>query len=455
MKLKLGSAVLLLLATGGTFAAAPEMNEYARGVTINVPTLQPLIETTLPDDVYQSVTRADLRDLRVFNAAGSVVPHAFCTSPTTSEPVITEQSLPVFQLREAARSDGDDSRVEVQTAGGTQVRVEESSGSNRGTATNGGSHIIDARGVEQTLRAIQFDWESPDGASEVKVRIETSEDLDSWRIAVPASTLLLATQGAQELKRERIGLPEQHYKYLRVERVDGGPPLLINAVTAELVSGMSEIEPLWFTPNAIPSPQPEAGIVLFDTLRQAPVTYARLRLTQDNSSVRVNLQSRADPQASWIGRWSGEVYVIATDTQRRESPPARFGATTDRYWRVELPKDASVQPILELGYRPLRLRFLGQGPAPFTVAFGSRRASLASPASCDGLIADVSTADRQRLVGEGYTGALQTLGGDTALKPPPKRTPARLVILWSVLIVGVALLVTMALSLLKRLRTPT
>lgn len=450
MKLKLSSALVLLLATGSAFAAPPEMNEYARGIAVNVPVLQPLIETTLPDDVYQTVTRADLEDLRVFNASGTVVPHAFCTSPATSAPVVTGQSLPVFQLQEAEQGRSEGSRVEVQTASGTQVRVEESGGGND-VAANAGSHIIDARGVEQALRAIQFDWQSPDGASEVKVRIEASEDLDGWSVAVPTSTLLLATRGSQQIKRERIGLPERHYKYLRVERVDGGPALLINAVTAELVSGVTEIEPLWFMPNALAASEP--GFLLFDTVRLAPVTYARLRLTQDNSSVRINLQSRADPKASWIGRWNGEVYVIATDTQRRESPPARFDGTTDRYWRVELPTEASVQPILELGYRPLRLRFLGQGPAPFTIAFGSRRASLASPARCDGLIADVSAADRERLVGEGYVGAIQTLGGETALKPPPKRTPVRLVILWSVLIVGVSLLVAMALSLLKRVRT--
>src|SRR5690606_19605916 len=109
---------------------------------------------------------------------------------------------------------------------------------------------------------------------------------------------------------------------------------------------------------------------------------------------------------------------------------------------------------LELGYRPARLRFLAQGPGPFTVAFGSRRAELAQPAACNGLLADVSAADRERMIEQGYAGQLVSLGGADALRIPPKKTPVKVVVLWVVLVVGVAVLVWMALSLLKRVRHP-
>jgi hypothetical protein len=48
-----------------------------------------------------------------------------------------------------------------------------------------------------------------------------------------------------------------------------------------------------------------------------------------------------------------------------------------------------------------------------------------------------------------------SLGGDDALKPLPQKTPVKVVVLWAVLVLGVALLVGMALSLLKRVRHPT
>jgi len=315
-------------------------------------------------------------------------------------------------------------------------------------------HIIDARAAEEPLQAIRFDWQSPDGASEARVRIEASDDLDRWQTVVPASTLLLARQEGRELRRERIALPQREYLYLRAQRIDGGPPLAINAVIVERVAPADEIEPAWF--NAQPVQSDDADALVFDAQHVAPVSYAKLRLPQENSSVSVSLQSRPDNEGPWRSRWSGESYVIVADTARRESPPARFEPTTDRYWRVHILKDAQVyQGIgLELGYRPRRLRFLAQGPAPFTVAFGSRRAEIARPSACDGLLGDVSAADRERLVEAGYPSQVLPLGGDEALKPLPKKTPLRVVVLWGVLVVGVGLLVAMALSLLKRVRPP-
>jgi hypothetical protein len=304
------------------------------------------------------------------------------------------------------------------------------------------------------LRAIEFDWSSPDGSSEAKVRIEASDDLDRWTVIVPQSTLLRATRGAEQLERARVAVPPRHYQYLRVERADGGEPLLINGVIGELLAEQRDVEPYWFMPDTIASNV--ADPMLFDTGRLAPVRYARLRLPQDNSSVRVALESRADERASWRERWSGESYVIVSQTERRESPPARFEPAPDRYWRVRIAMPAAAQrpTSLELGYLPARLRFLAQGPGPYTVAFGSRRAEIADPVSCDGLLADVSAKDRERMVVQGQVGQVRDLGGEQALTPLPKRTPLRLIALWTVLIAGVGLLVTMALALLRRVQSP-
>lgn len=430
-------------------AAQPRMDDYAKGIAVSAPTTSPLIETTLPDAVYQTVTRADLGDLRVFNAEGSPVPHALCAAPEAATPVITKQSFPVFDLREARRAQAGNSRVEIETPAGTRLHVQEAG---ELVATNGRTHIIDVRQAQEPLRAIQFDWESPDGASEARVRIESSDDLDRWEIVVAASTLLVVSKGEQQLKRERVELPLRRYEYLRVERTDGGPPLSINEVTAERVAAAQDIEPLWFMPSSAASSDPE--VLMFDTARIARVRYARLRLAQENSSLRVSLQSRPNDKSSWLDRWGGETYLVVSETERRESPAARFDPTTDRYWRVQLPQGAAAERVagLELGYRPARVRFLTQGAGPYTIAFGSRRLEVPPATACDGLLADVSAKERARLISEGYAGELRVLGGDAAFKPLPKQTPLRLVVLWSVLIVGVGLLIAMALCLLKRLR---
>jgi len=433
-------------------AATPRTSDYASGMSVDASYTQPMIETLLPDEVYRGVTRDDLGDLRVFNADGVPVPHAFCAAPESSEPEVTEQTMQVFVLRGQEQIYTDSSRIAVQTPGGTRVEVQEPQPV--AEAVSGLVHIIDAREATAPLRAIRFDWQSPDGVSEVKVRIEASDDLDQWQVIVPTSTLLIARQGDQELRRERIELPRREYEYLRVQRADSGPPLVINAVIAEQVAPAEEIEPVWF--NALRLESSDADELLFDAEHVAPVSFAKLRLPQENSSVGVSVQSRASDKSPWRDRWNGESYVIVADATRRESPPGRFQPTADRYWRVRILKDPQVyrDSVLELGYRPTRLRFLAQGPGPFTVAFGSRRADSVQPARCDGLLADVSAVDRERMVEVGYAGQIVRLGGDEALKPLPKQTPVKVVILWVVLVLGVALLVGMALSLLKRVRKP-
>lgn len=440
------------LVAGASVAASPSKNDYASGMVVESAHAQPMIEAVLPDEVYRVVTREDLGDLRVFNADGVPVPHAFCSAPQSGESQVTEQALQVFVLSGRNHVNSQNARVNVQTSSGTRVDVQDSSPS-ASEVVSGLVHIIDARDTSP-LRAIRFDWRSPDGVSEVRVRIEASDDLDRWRTIVPASTLLLAQQGNQELRRERIQLPLQQYAYLRVQRVDGGPPLIINSVMAEAVSEAEAIEPVWFTATRMPADA--ADVLMFDAGHIAPVRFARVRLRQENSRASVLLQSRADDRSPWRERWSGESYVVVSDTVRRESPPASFQATSDRYWRVQVLKDPQVyrDSTLELGYRPARLRFLAQGPGPFTVAFGSRRAELAQPAACDGLLADVSAAERERMIDSAYLGQVMSLGGAEALRVPPRPTPVKVVVLWAVLVVGVALLVGMALSLLKRVRQP-
>jgi hypothetical protein len=444
---KMRALVIACALPAAALAAQASLDDYAQGVVVNATSALPLIETTLPDSVYQAVTRADLSDLRVFNAEGLPVPHALCAAPEAAEPVITKESFPVFELRAAQQARADSSRVEIETPAGTHVDVQDPATSG---AITGRTHIIDVRQTQEPLRSIQFEWQSPDDASTAKIRIESSVDLDRWDVVVSESTLLVATRGAQQLKRERIELPLRRYEYLRVERVDGGPPLLITDVSGERVAVASDIEPLWFMPNPLTSNQPD--MLTFDTGRMAPVRYARLRPSQENSSVRVALQSRPDDRSSWLERWGGETYLVVTGTARRESPPARFDPTTDRLWRLQLPKGAPA-PAFELGYRPARLRFLAQGSGPYTIAFGSRRADPPPATACDALLADVGAKERAKLIGEGYTAELRVLGGDAAFKALPQKTPLRLIVLWSVLIVGVGILTAMALTLLKRLKS--
>lgn len=448
MKKKLLGALAIAAVPALCVAATVRMDDYAQGLVIDLSSQQPLVELGVPDAVYQSVVTDDLSDLRVFNADGVPVPHALCAATTTQPATVSQESLPVYPLQDIRNTNADGTRVEVQTPSGAQISVQGAGGADGERQTS--AYVIDARSVDDELRAMQFDWTSPDGASEVRVSIQASEDLDSWRTLVAGTTLLSASAGEQQLRRYRVAIPQAKYQYLRVERVDRGPPLQLDVVIAERVTPAPVIEPMWFIANQQAN---DATTLTFDAGRRAPITYARVSPAQDNSSLRVAIESRADDQASWRVRWSGEVYSLITPSERRTSPPAEFAATTDRFWRVRLTNQGETYdqtPTLELGYRPAQLRFMTQGQAPFTLAFASRRAEPAASRSCDALLAGMKQEDLEQNLGQGFAGEPRTLGGEDALRPLPKQTPVRQIVLWGVLVLGVGALVAMALSLLKR-----
>lgn len=441
------AAVAPIVALGAT----ARLDDYARGLIVEPDASGPMVQLDMPDAVYRTVVSNDLSDVRVFNADGVPVPHALCIAPSSIPPTIAEQVLPVYRLQDLARSASDGTRVEVQTPAGAQISVEGTS--NDGAERQTSAYVIDARDVNDELRALQFDWSSPDGASEVRVSIQASDDLDRWHTLVATTSLVQLESGGQQLRRHRVAIPQASYEYLRVERVERGPPLQLDGVTAERVAPSAELEPTWFGATGTSTAEPNA--YQFDAGRRAPIEYARLVPAQENTSMPVAIDSRADEKAPWTQRWSGEVYSILTAAERRVSPPAAFAPTTDRQWRVRLTAQGESfyqAPMLELGYRPARLRFLAQGMGPYTLAFGSRRAESTQMRSCDSLLGNLSESELKENIAMGMTGAERSLGGDDALRPLPKKTPLRQIVLWGVLVIGVGALVAMALSLLRRIK---
>lgn len=433
------------------FAATPRLDDYARGIGIETPTQRPIVQLDMPDVVYRTVATNNLSDVRVFNADGVPVPHALCVAPQSEAPTISQQSLAVYRLQDLPVVSRDGTRIEVQTPSGQHISVQ---GQELGAAATA-AYVIDAREVSDELRAVQFDWSSPDGASEVRVSIQASEDLDRWRTLVARTTLVQLGSGARQLRRHRIAIPQAQYHYLRIERVDRGPALQLDSVIAERVTPAQVIEPMWFNANAAANRDATGNAYEFDSLRRAPVTFARLVPTQENMSLQVAIESRADPKATWTPHWAGEVYSILNESERRVSPPAQFAPTTNRHWRVRLtkPGDAFYQtPILELGYRPARLRFLAQGAGPYTLAFGSRRAEAAPVRECDNLLGNLPREELEQNIEPGYAGTERALGGDDAFRPLPTQTPLRQIVLWGVLVLGVGALIAMALSLLRRIK---
>ena len=68
------SFALALLSLGVPIAHADEPGDFASRQPLETPGGKAFYRIELPDSVYDAVTRADLGDLRVFNADGAPVP---------------------------------------------------------------------------------------------------------------------------------------------------------------------------------------------------------------------------------------------------------------------------------------------------------------------------------------------------------------------------------------------
>jgi hypothetical protein len=439
-------------------ALAAKPADYAQGIALQPVPGRPLQELAIPDAVYAGVLRTDLGDLRVFNAAGIAVPHALCAPLPAPPPEVREQGLPLFPLQAPPQPAASGLSVDVRTADGAEVQIRDGEGALKAVppATAAQAYVIDARAVNAPLQALRVRWQSPDGASEVHVRVEASEDLDQWRSVVARAALLRSDAQGQALERIRIPLPPARYRYLRLER-DDGPAVEVSSVSAEALVPAAQAEPRRFLAAAQAAADPAR--IVYDSGRRAPVEAADLLLPAANMSLRVTLASRPNAAAvaepGWQPRWSGEVHSVA-DAER--VAPMQFPPTSDRYWRLQILSGADslagLQPQLELGYRPGRLRFLVQGEAPYTLAYGSARAEPATP-GCDRLLGNLGEPERAAMTASlDASGGEIELGGAEALTPAPKPTPLRLILLWGILVVGSAAVLGMALALLRQLRQP-
>jgi len=107
--------------------------------------------------------------------------------------------------------------------------------------------------------------------------------------------------------------------------------------------------------------------------------------------------------------------------------------------------------VLRLGYTPHQLHFLARGEPPFVLAFGSY-AAAAGQGQINALLARIDEEKSDTFVGEAHAGKMITLGGNERLQTPPAPFPWQRVLLWSVLVIGVFVLGTMAWRLGKQMK---
>lgn len=456
MRIFLAVPTVLLLTWATAMAAEPAPEMFAFGAELHVTGKQAFYQMELPLDVYQAVTRRDLGDLRVFNAAGQVVPHTLRRPENTRirKDVVTAE-LPFFPIRgEAGTLDGDLVIHVDRNPQGTIVDVRAADRKNPATNEPIRAYLVDAGALKHPIDALELVW--TEGSTDFlgELRIESSNDLNIWRPLTTAAVARLSYRGYR-LDRSKIELPRPNARYLRIFRPDQQPPVEISRVIALARQDLTTNQPQrrWLKVDALPLAG-EPQTYRADLQGFPPVDRIQVELAEINSMAAASLSSNDSVDAPKREHWRGLVYHLQVDGRPVTAPAISVSPTTSRYWTLTIDNSESVlrsAPQIKFGWQPARLVFLAQGDGPFLLAYGS---SAIEPARfpLENLLQKTATAaDPDPAVAGVEPGPQFLLGGKSKLvatAPFPWKTW----LLWTVLVTGVLLIGWMSFRLYQQLR---
>jgi hypothetical protein len=447
-------------------AAAERPQDFAYGIPLAVDGREAFYQVEVPRAVYEGVVRADLSDVRVFNAAGEVVPHALRPRVMASKAAAAPVNAALFPLRTDAPAgiEGLDLRV-AQSGGRSVVSLRTRDGKPAG-GTKLAGYVADASDIDAPLRAVLL--ELPANADNVMTRVtlEASDDLAHWTTLASGASVLRLAAGGERLEQLRIEFPARKAKYLRLTWPGRGAALELAGLAVEPGETVVEAPRQWHEAPAT-AVKDKPGEFAFDLGGQLPIDRLRVALPQANTVAVMELSARAQPVDPWRPVTTATVYRLNREGEELKSPDIAIGGTADRYWRVKIdPRGGGIgsgQPVLAAGWVPHRLVFAARGEAPFQLAYGSRDAKPAAfaiatlvpgykdEATLEPRSAQPAAKPAAVAIGAAQTAAPQALGGAAATR---ERIDWKRWALWGSLLLGVAVLGLMAFRLGRQMSKP-
>lgn len=434
-------------AFGGEPTADLTPNDFAYGIKVVTTSEAAAYRVALPLAVYQTVVHADLSDVRVFNERGEPVPFRLerPRSQSTTQP--TQTVLPLFTLRGDPGKALDAVRVTIES-GNTRVEVP-SSTTTQGATVAASSYVLDARSFSTPVAAFNLSWpaDAPDFAGHL--RIEASDDLGIWRTVVFSAPIANLHAGDARIIERRAELAPAKAKYWRLSWPDTPAPFELTSITAEPAQDRVDVTRETVTVGGKPIAS-KRGEFEFDLGAKLPVDRLTLELPEQNSIVEVEMLSRAAAQETWRHVTRTGFYRLknAANAELTNGLVA-IEPTADRYWlaRVDMRGGGlgPSAPKLRAGWLPHDIVFLARGAGPFTLAYGSSAAQ--SVASLSGFPTTIAIANAA-------LSDPRALGGAGRLEPVHQKLNlwSKTTVLWTVLVIGVAVLAFMAYRLARELK---
>ncbi|KAA3650353.1 MAG: DUF3999 family protein [Proteobacteria bacterium] len=420
-------------------SAAPQPADFALQLPIAAPAEAGLLRMTLPAAAYRAARRADLGDVRIFNAAGDPVPMARLPARGEAPPRRTVRPLVALPVPTAgvpesvvvSRSNGDGSlRVEVDA----------------GAPARQGGYLLEVKDFDAPIDELELAWAAA-AAFEAAVRVRASDDLKTWRTVARNTPVLAIGAGEARIVQDRVALPAVKARYLRVDWDGAAPAVTLQQAT--LVSLHPDGPPAreWLMLDG----EADGRRIDYVSPGLFPVDAVRLVPTGDNDVVSAAVSSRPAVSARWQWRARTVGYRLQQAGATEEGAPTAIAPTRDPLWQVmaDSPPGASAQPRLALGWVPETVVFVARGAGPYTLAVGHAAMPPAWLAPAQVVPGHGTPAAAEPAEAQVLASALPV--GDVARDSAAWHS-GRLWLLWAVLLAAVAVLGVMARGLWRELR---
>lgn len=434
-------------------AAPPVPADFGYGCALPATSGAGVFRASLPLAVYEKTLRADLGDMRVFNAAGEMVPHA--VRRVAEEPKETRTSVPLFLLPGTLGPlTGDLSLRVIRSAAGAVVTVDAADNSSQEPLP--ASYLLDLSGLAAPPTELELQWDGPSGL--FAVSLTHSSDLAHWSALVDKAVLADLSANGGAVTARRIALPRTPLPYVRLDCIDCPKPLQLRAATALSGTAPSADQWQWLRlPADQTSDQAGQRTIEYRMPAKAPITAVQLGFPAANSLVRALVESRPTSADSWRPVTRADFYRLDLDDKPLVNPMAHCAPNHDPLWRISMNADAAAgqPPMLELGWRPEELIFLGRGAGPYILAFGNgAMAELQNEQSGQKkmVLAALRDTRAESLIQRIEPGPVQTLAGEQALKPRLSAASWKKMALWAALIGAVALLAVMTRTMYREMQ---
>ncbi len=435
---------IALTGTGMGYAAdKPE--DFAYGTSLTTDGSEPYYQIALPDAVYAQSVWPDLRDVRVFNGQGQNLPFAWVPPPARAA-VEKNSLLRVYRMSRTASASGSPGEVSLRSASGLEVtlRSDDRQTTQRGWLLELSDKMRNQHGVDQ----LRLEWERLPENWQTSVDVLASNDLKTWYSVADAVPLMDLSSGSDRLLLNSLDIDGAKKYWLVLARDPHAVPKL-NIVAAQAVSHdlPTAREMLALSPRAQAISPAEAH---YFWQQPQPLNAVRIVPSVKNSVLPLEIEYRS----STSDRWHPLAKQVAYAVNGYDPVPLALDGKVIQGIRLKGINQQWGQDLPEVtGLREKRtLAFNAQGNPPFLLAWGNKAAgpqALSATALLPPDMPDISG------LPSAYVGEAVALGGEarlTATDPAQRASLLNKILLWGVLLLGVAGLVILMLRVWREFK---